>query len=88
MDCGNSVWPSIIVFGFMILFFTSDHWRPGVRGILNSVACRIHCTHESTHATQAVARGTGRDWLRWVIGVGVAVPAAIYFAIQIYEKLA
>ena len=88
MECNNGIWSSIIVLGFIILLFTDDHWGPGVRGILNSIACRIHCTHEGTHATQAVARGTGRDWLRWVIGVGVAVPAAIYFAIQIYEKLA
>ena len=90
MDCGNSMWPSIIVFGFLVMFFTDNHWGPGVRAIFDSIAYRIRGNHEGAHATQetVIASGARRGRWQWVIGVGVAVPAAIYFAIQIYEKLA
>ena len=81
---------SLALLGFMLLLFTDDHWGPGVRNILNGVAHRIRYGKENVQVSNAAHEGGNRrkwGWLRWALTVIVGVPAAIYFALQIYEDL-
>ena len=86
---------SLVVPVLILLLFTDDHWGPGVRNILNSVAHRIRYGNDSAQVSNAEGKDEGSKdkgsrvwgWLRWALTVAVGVPAAIYFVLRIYEDL-
>ena len=78
----------LALFGFMLLMFTDEYWGPGVRNILNSLAHRIRHGQQDVQISNTEDEGRDRrkwGWLRWALTVIVGVPAAIYFALKIYQ---
>ena len=71
---------SLMIFLFFLFLFSMDYWGPGVRNILNAISVRIAKTPAGTAENEPLLSGKTK-YIPWIL----ALPAAIWFAIKIWE---